>query len=172
MSDQLLEKKIIEAMPGCTENLAIEVSESLEFGMKRKLTDDECQGVFKTVEEIMKLGLQLYTSGARVLNFSQGGIALTPVAAWSAAFQANTKCNLILEEPDESEQNSPDSSEVPKLMAAIAKLQKAFEFQEACRNAPGALDVGAKRDAREWIDSAAKEVVQVAQSLMNELGDQ
>lgn len=168
MSDQSLEKKIIETMPGCTEQLAIEVSESLEFRMKRKLTDDECQGVFKAVEQIVKLGLQFYTSGARVVDLSRGeSIAVSDIAAWSAAFQANIKCSLILEEPDEGEQDSPDS-DVPKLMSAIGKLQKAFEFQEACQNAPGALDVGAKRDAREWINSAAKEVVQVAQPLMRE----
>jgi len=49
-----------------------------------------------------------------------------------------------------------------ELASAIGKLEKALAFRDACRNDLNALDVGACRDASEWIDSAARAVVDAA----------
>jgi|LSQX01.3.fsa_nt_gb hypothetical protein len=79
MSDQALEQQVIETIPGCTEQLAIEVCGSLEFGLKRELDEAECKQVFNVVEQVLSFGVQPYLSGARILptTDSQPGTGAT-----------------------------------------------------------------------------------------------
>ena len=45
------------------------------------------------------------------------------------------------------------------MSAAIEKLARALEFLDAARSAPNGVETGAMRDAYEWLEEAAREVV-------------
>jgi hypothetical protein len=48
----------------------------------------------------------------------------------------------------------------PELEQALRNLRSAVEFQDQCRaDLENAVMTGATRDAREWIDTAAREMV-------------
>lgn len=42
---------------------------------------------------------------------------------------------------------------------SIEELVRALAFLDACRNDPSATETGARRDAMEWLECAAREVV-------------
>ncbi|MFG0381073.1 hypothetical protein ACF8C6_08930 [Pseudomonas sp. zbq_18] len=45
------------------------------------------------------------------------------------------------------------------MSASIEKLARALEFLDAARAAPNGIETGAMRDAREWLEEAAREVI-------------
>ena len=45
------------------------------------------------------------------------------------------------------------------MSAAIAELKRAVEFMDAARKDPNGVETGAMRDAREWLEEAARKVV-------------
>lgn len=45
------------------------------------------------------------------------------------------------------------------MSAAIERLARALEFLDACRAEAGAVEVGAMRDAHEWLEQAARDAV-------------
>lgn len=45
------------------------------------------------------------------------------------------------------------------MSAAVERLARAIEFLDAARVAPNGIETGAMRDAREWLEEAAREVI-------------
>ena len=50
---------------------------------------------------------------------------------------------------------------ISRLSAALSKLQSAVEFLDLCKSDKDSVKVGAMRDAREWVESSAREVVEL-----------